>query len=973
MEALSPRDANAHLRLKQISIKNLVQHTAKPVNKMAQKEKDHPPPPPAEVIEPPSSDRIKGATYKTGKCLGKGGFAICYEGQLAGTRHKFALKIVKSHMPQKKMEQKFQTELQIHSKMHHANIVKFHRAFSYENCTYIVLELCLNGSLMDMVKKRKYITEPEVRFWTVQMAGAIKYMHSKGIIHRDLKMGNIFLDKDMNVKVGDFGLAALLMSGKDMNACRRTTLCGTPNYIAPEILEKGKGGHDHMVDIWSLGIIIFAMLTGKPPFQSTTADEIYRRAREREYNWPKLETSENSISEETKDLVSTLLQDPEKRPDPDAIVQHPFFTCGWMPQLEEMTSALREHHPTPTQFLSVGSRGGKANVYNKNLKKLCMKCEVGPWHTPTKFKSTYREVAAEEQAGLTPQVPLPEDVVYRPFHEWLVEEKMRIQQNDENAIISKTNTIDSVLPLNLPSRSTQSYAAQQRARPQSNQSVRSLQARQPSIESQRSSDSPPEIPLASASKLPTPSIPIRNASNTGHRKISRSEYRVAEKIADVEGRLANDMVVQLNKVEVERKSTDIHQRQSQAIVSIFHSGERVERVSGTKPDELLLGLHKLQAELERALNSRSMALESDSTPATFPIVIKWVDYSNKFGLGYILGNGSIGAILRALPAHPQDRSNGCVPSTGIVIRDAERHVLSRNRDNYVDKHQIVPVSGHNIEFYENRGAQGLCRTKVNPEAYSATVIENENGEKVYRLESGVDEWDERKRERITLWKKFGNYMIAFGRDTDYPSEEALVSKQRNRIPSGNAVIFYQRWGDVGCWAFTDGHYQFNFPDHTKVILSSDGTWCDFYHLPLEAARDLAQTGVLSVTALDDRQRLSYPLQTLLNFMAKPSKSTTRRRPEIDPMKQGVPQANQFRQKIEFIRSVTREWVTNGGLGKSDMTPAGRLRWGGSRERLITKKDPKSVWCTIGASHGDQRRTGRFDPNNPMADVADIEP
>jgi serine/threonine protein kinase len=141
--------------------------------------------------------------------------------------------------------------------MKHPNIVQFHRAFSYEKCTYIVLELCPNGSLMDMVKKRNYVTEPEVRFWTVQMAGAIKYMHGKGIIHRDLKMGNIFLDKDMNVKVGDFGLAALLMSGKDWHACRRTTLCGTPNYIAPEIVSKDKQGHDHAVDIWSLGIIMY--------------------------------------------------------------------------------------------------------------------------------------------------------------------------------------------------------------------------------------------------------------------------------------------------------------------------------------------------------------------------------------------------------------------------------------------------------------------------------------------------------------------------------------------------------------------------------------------------------------------------------------------------------------------------------------------------------------------------------------------
>lgn len=101
MEALSPRDTNSHLRVKQP-----IQKSKPPIPKLAQKEKDHPPPPPTEVREPPSSDRTNGAIYYTGRCLGKGGFAICYEGQLAGTKQLYALKMVKSHMPMKKMEQK---------------------------------------------------------------------------------------------------------------------------------------------------------------------------------------------------------------------------------------------------------------------------------------------------------------------------------------------------------------------------------------------------------------------------------------------------------------------------------------------------------------------------------------------------------------------------------------------------------------------------------------------------------------------------------------------------------------------------------------------------------------------------------------------------------------------------------------------------------------------------------------------------
>jgi hypothetical protein len=101
MEALSPRDANAQVRVKQAT-----QKAKAPAPQALKREKDHPPPPPSEVREPPSNDRKDGAIYQTGRLLGKGGFAICYEGRLASTKQAFALKIVKSQMPQKKMEQK---------------------------------------------------------------------------------------------------------------------------------------------------------------------------------------------------------------------------------------------------------------------------------------------------------------------------------------------------------------------------------------------------------------------------------------------------------------------------------------------------------------------------------------------------------------------------------------------------------------------------------------------------------------------------------------------------------------------------------------------------------------------------------------------------------------------------------------------------------------------------------------------------
>jgi hypothetical protein len=129
------------------------------------------------------------------------------------------------------------------------------------------------------------------------------------------------------------------------------------------------------------------------------------------------------------------------------------------------------------------------------------------------------------------------------------------------------------------------------------------------------------------------------------------------------------------------------------------------------------------------------------------------------------------------------------------------------------------------------------------------------------------------------------------------------------------------------------------------------------------------SGTLSPSALDDRQKLSYPLQTLLNFLNKPGRS---RSSPINPVLQGIPQANDFRKKVEFIRTIVGEWIRNGGLGNSDMEPEGRLRWLGNRELVNVKVPYKHVWVTVGARGGDDRRVAWFDPRKPKEIVPDIE-
>lgn len=165
------------------------------------------------------------------------------------------------------------------------------------------------------------------------------------------------------------------------------------------------------------------------------------------------------------------------------------------------------------------------------------------------------------------------------------------------------------------------------------------------------------------------------------------------------------------------------------------------------------------------------------------------------------------------------------------------------------------------------------------------------------------------------------------------------------------------------------------------MLDATGTWCHFWHLPQEAARKLEETGALDEAALDDRTVLSYPLQTLLNFSVAPRQappstrsgaSARRLRPEISPDLRGIPAANQFRRKIEFVRDMVREWSANGGVGNSDMSREGRLRWTGVRETRNVQVPAKHVWVSIGARWGDERRSCFVDPRRPEVLGEDVD-
>ncbi|PGH10369.1 PLK protein kinase [Blastomyces parvus] len=1134
MEALSPRSTNIFPKPKTGPMMKASAKDAPP--QKARSAKNHAPPPPATVREP----RDGGEEYITGKFLGKGGFAVCYEGRLARNNRIYAMKVVKSEMNQKKMEEKFRTELQIHSKMRHPSIVGFYRAFAFEQNTYVILELCPNGSVMDMVRKRKHLSLPEVRRFMIQLCGAVKYMHKRNVAHRDLKMGNLFLDRNMDIKVGDFGLAAIILSEKDEK--RRRTLCGTPNYIAPEVLDKSKGGHNQKVDIWSLGVIFFAMLTGYPPFQSKTQDEIYKKVKNLTYVWPKESEGANYIPVEAKHLVSSCLNlNEDERPEPDQIVDHAFFNMynGCIPRQLDPATRLS----APTWLTTQEPRGDRMShgysldhdskylgktAYAKNSDERYLICknefytECGVGRTSSGSirrpagkrcsKSAFAECAAEEERGMQPIVPLPEDQVYRYYTgsngDWSHTTEEEDGQPDPDSPIEgesplKTRNASYKQQAATVARTTSALAAQIRRKEAQTQSHAAL-LRQQAVPQRQSTRNPsssqnPQVDIRDTAEngIPTDNIPPqrllnerpirarrvasgysasvrdRNLSLTSTLPKSNSEpinltigktrsqsrqqmaalarernelapegnevkpldIRNKDMFASVRGIPAR--TVRIDPAETERQrpreqptnsqqpqsrdvklyersrsansngsngskstSSSSKSRSTLGLSPLIHPDEHAELMPGTTASEVLSDLRTYlrsfgQLESLAASTSKSRQRQQFSSLSDpHPYVVKWVDYTNRYGIGYVLDDGSVGCVFKAEHGRP---------ASCVVVRDGERHIRRKAhakenpRSAYADADQLVPRNGQPVEFYEHVDVQdnsysggGTRRVLVRPDAFE---VRNQNGPggpgiKV-RMNSGVDtaRCDAEKVKRVKLVDQFGKYMIGtLGRsvDEDCPPEGETTDRFSGKI--GQYVKFYQRLGNVGIWGFGDGAFQFNFPDHTKLVISfsphgsqgsSEPRSCqaDFYHLSPSAARYLSTRGRMHPAGFDTRAVISENLNTYLSALSghpiHPSGISSSRFCDIL-------EANAFRDKFDFVQQVLWSWFESKRLGSRvllrkslsatmDTGPdkkipdnltskrgyRGEIFWDGAQEKSwMTPSGGKFVWVTVGAHGGD---------------------
>jgi len=265
--------------------------------------------------------------YHLYEVLGRGSYATVRRGRKKKRGPKdpdVAVKVVKTSRLDDEEKKGLEEEIRILLKLDHPNIVKLHEVYiAKQRKVYLVMELLEGGEMFDRIIEERYYTEATAAFSIVQILDALVYCHSKNVCHRDLKPENLFYtsaDKNSKLVIGDFGLAA--HGKKLMNEC-----CGTPQYVAPEILQNKP--YTNKVDLWSVGVVLYILLCGYPPFYADTHPMLYVKIIDDPFEFDKEDWG--SISVEAKDLVSKLLtKDPKKRISAAEAKKHPWLVKAAM-------------------------------------------------------------------------------------------------------------------------------------------------------------------------------------------------------------------------------------------------------------------------------------------------------------------------------------------------------------------------------------------------------------------------------------------------------------------------------------------------------------------------------------------------------------------------------------------------------------------------------------------------------------------
>jgi len=267
-----------------------------------------------------TANRVNLNDFDQIRVIGKGSFGKVILVKKKNAEKYYAMKVlIKDNIMRKNQVEHTKTERRVLEQIDHPFIVKLHYAFQTTDRLYFILDFCAGGELFFHLSKLRRLNEKLARLYSAEIVLALGHLHSRGIIYRDLKPENILLSSDGHIKLADFGLAKQLNNGIQ----QATSLCGTPEYLPPEILDHK--GYGYAVDWWNLGMVLYEMLTGLPPWYTTDQTKLFERIRKAKLTFP------SWVSSQAGDIIRKFLHRvPDQRlggvRDVDEVKEHIFFS-----------------------------------------------------------------------------------------------------------------------------------------------------------------------------------------------------------------------------------------------------------------------------------------------------------------------------------------------------------------------------------------------------------------------------------------------------------------------------------------------------------------------------------------------------------------------------------------------------------------------------------------------------------------------
>mmetsp|Transcript_54757 Transcript_54757/g.110075 ORF Transcript_54757/g.110075 Transcript_54757/m.110075 type:complete len:629 (+) Transcript_54757:212-2098(+) len=277
------------------------------------------------------SDSVQIGNYRLGKNLGIGAFGKVKHATNVVTGHHVAIKILnRNRILQLDMAEKVKREINILKKCGHPHIIRLYEVIDTPSDIFVVMEYVPNGELFDYIVSKGRLAPDEARHFFHQIVAGVEYCHYHKIVHRDLKPENLLLDAENNIKIADFGLSNTMRDGDFLR-----TSCGSPNYAAPEVIS-GNLYAGPEVDVWSCGVILYALLCGSLPFDDESIPNLFKKIKSGMYSLP------SHLSSLSRDLIPRMLVvDPMKRITIPEIRQHPWFQHK-LPQYLNFTPGMLE-------------------------------------------------------------------------------------------------------------------------------------------------------------------------------------------------------------------------------------------------------------------------------------------------------------------------------------------------------------------------------------------------------------------------------------------------------------------------------------------------------------------------------------------------------------------------------------------------------------------------------------------------------